>query len=76
MGLVYDTASAQVIQVVKIGCKSRYPTEIDKNVGINYSSYSRSTLFEPPYNWLKNWNLKDKIIIYYIHLIKIKFELN
>ena len=33
MGLVYDTASAQVIQVVKCECKSRYlPTEIDKNL--------------------------------------------
>ena len=32
MGLVYDTASAQVIQVVKSECKSSIiPTEIDKN---------------------------------------------
>ena len=55
MGLVYDTASAQVIQVVKIGCKSRYhSTEIDKNVEINYPNYSRSTLFEPLFNSLRN----------------------
>ena len=34
MGLVYDTTSAQVIQVVKSECKSRYIilTEIDKNL--------------------------------------------
>ena len=54
MGLVYDTASAQVIQVVKIGSSPDIiPTEIDKNVGINYPNHSRSTLFEPPFNSLK-----------------------
>ena len=54
MGLVYDTASAQVIEVVKNGSKSRYhSTEIDKNVEINYPYYSRFTLFEPPFNGLK-----------------------
>ena len=29
MRLVYDIASAQVIQVVKIGCKSRYHSHGD-----------------------------------------------
>ena len=59
MGLVYDTASAHVIQVVKIGCKSRYHShKDDKNVGINYPNYSRSTLFEPPYNRLKKLEFK------------------
>ena len=75
MGLVYDTASAQVIQIVKLDLSQDIiPIENDKNVGINYPNYSRSTLFEPPYNRLKNWNLKDKIILYYIHLIKIKLN--
>ena len=55
MGLVYDTASAQVIQVVKKMDVSPdiIPTEIEKNVEINYPNYSRSTLFEPPFNDLK-----------------------
>ena len=55
MGLVYDTASAQVIQVVKKMNVSPdiIPLEIDKNVEINYPNYSRSTLFEPPFNGLK-----------------------
>ena len=54
MGLVYDTASAQVIQVVKMDVSPDIiPTKIDKNVEINYPNYSRSTLFEPPFNGLK-----------------------
>ena len=65
MGLVYDTASAQVIQVLKLDVSPDIiPTEIDKNVEINYPNYSRYTLFEPPYNRLKNLNLKDQIILY------------
>ena len=54
MGLVYDTASAQVIQVVKVDVSPDIiPTKIGKNVEINYPNYSRSTLFEPPFNGLK-----------------------
>ena len=49
MGLVYDTASAQVIQVVKMDVSPDIiPIEIDKNLKFNYPNYSRSILFEPP----------------------------
>ena len=47
LGLVYDTASAHVIQVVKIGCKSRYHSHRDgQELEINYPNYLRSLLFE------------------------------
>ena len=40
MGLVYDTASAQVIQVLKLDVSPDIiPTEIDKNVEINFPNY-------------------------------------
>ena len=49
MGLVYNTASVQVIQVVKIYVSPDIiPTNIDKNLKFNYPNYSRSILFEPP----------------------------
>ena len=45
MGLVYDTTSAQVIQVVKIGVSPDIiPTDIDLDSQINYPNYSRSIL--------------------------------
>ena len=48
MGLVYDTASAQVIQVVKIGVSPDIiPKEIDLDSQINYPNYSRSILSGP-----------------------------
>ena len=57
MGLVLDTASAQVIQVVKIDVSPYIiPTKIDKNFKINYPNYSRSTLFALSCN-----NLKTKV---------------
>ena len=53
MGLVSDTASAQVIQVVKMDVSPDIiPTEIDKNFKFNYLDYSKSTLFELPCNSL------------------------
>ena len=49
MGLVYNTASVQVIQVVKMNVSPDIiPTEIDKNLKFNYPNYLRSILFEPP----------------------------
>ena len=49
MGLVYNTASVQVMQVVKMDVSSDIiPTEIDKNLKFNYPNYSSSILFEPP----------------------------
>ena len=49
MGLVYNTANVQVIQVVKMDVSPDIiPTEIDKNLKFNYPNYSRSILFEPP----------------------------
>ena len=49
MGLVYNTASVQVIQVVKMDVSPDIiPTEIDKNLKFNNPNYSRSILFEPP----------------------------
>ena len=49
MGLVYNTASVQVIQVVKMDVSlDIIPTEIDNNLKFNYLNYSRSILFEPP----------------------------
>ena len=49
MGLIYDTASVQVIQVVKMDVSPDIiPTEIDKNLKFNYPNYSRSVLFELP----------------------------
>ena len=40
MGLVYDTASAQVIQVVKSECKSKYHSHRDgKEFEISYPNY-------------------------------------
>ena len=40
MGLVYDTASAQVIQVVKSEFKSRYHSHKDlQELKINYPNY-------------------------------------
>ena len=48
MGLVYNTASVQVIQVVKMDVSLYFiPTEIDTNLKFNYPNYSRSILFEP-----------------------------
>ena len=48
MGLIYDTASVQAIQVVKMDVSPDIiPTEIDKNLKFNYPNYSRSILFEP-----------------------------
>ena len=45
MGLVYDIASAHVIQVVKIGVSPDIiPTEIELDSQINYPNYSRSIL--------------------------------
>ena len=45
MGLVYDTVSAQVVQVVKIGVSPDIiPTDIDLDSQINYPNYSRSIL--------------------------------
>ena len=53
MGLVSDTASAQVIQVVKMDVSlDIIPIEIDKNFKFNYPDYSKSTLFELPCNSL------------------------
>ena len=47
MGLVYDTAGAQVIHMVKNGCK--YHSLRDwQEFEINYPNYSRFTLFAPP----------------------------
>ena len=49
MGLVYDTASAQVIQIIKMDVSSDIILiEIDNNLKFNYPNYSRSILFEPP----------------------------
>ena len=49
MGLVYNTANVQAIQVVKMDVSlDIIPTEIDKNLKFNYPNYSRSILFEPP----------------------------
>ena len=46
MGLVYNTASVQVIQVVKMDVSPDIiPIEIDKNLKFNYPNYSRSILF-------------------------------
>ena len=57
MGLVSDTASSQVIQVVKMDVSlDIIPTEIDKNFKINYLNYSRFTLFALSCN-----NLKTKV---------------
>ena len=48
MGLVYDTASAQVVPVVKMDVSlDIISIEIDKKLKLNYSNYSRSILFEP-----------------------------
>ena len=45
----HDTASVQVIQVVKIDVSlDIIPIDIDKNLKFNYPNYSRSILFEPP----------------------------
>ena len=45
MGLVYDTASAQVIQLVKIGVSlDIIPIEIGLDSQINYPNYSRFIL--------------------------------
>ena len=64
MGLVSDTASAQVIQIVKMDVSPDIiPTKIDKNFKFNYPNYSRSTLFEPPCNSLIT-NLKNRIVLY------------
>ena len=47
MDLVSDTASEQVIQVVKLDVSPDIiHTEIDKNLKFNYPNYLRSILFE------------------------------
>ena len=67
MDLVSDTASAQVIQVVKMDVSPYIiPTKIDKNFKFNYLDYSRSILFETPCNSLIT---KLKIRLYYIILL-------
>ena len=43
MGLVYDTTSAQVVQVVKIGCKSGYHSHRGADEMRQLASYSDST---------------------------------
>ena len=43
------------------------PIEIDKNFKINYSDYSRSTLFEPPDNSLKTKVEKQDYPILYFY---------
>ena len=49
MGLIYDIASVQVIQVVKMNVSPYItPIEIDKDLKFNYPNYSRSILFELP----------------------------
>ena len=49
MGLVYNTASVQVIQVVKMDVSPDIiPIDIDKNLKLNYPNHSRSILFELP----------------------------
>ena len=53
MGLVYDTASAQVIQVVKNGCKSRYHSHRDR---LGFSKPTTPTNQDPYY-----LNLNDKV---------------
>ena len=53
MGLVYNTASAQVIQVVKNGCKSRYHSHKDL---LGFSKSTTQTTQDPYY-----LNLNDKV---------------
>ena len=45
-GLVYGTASAQVIQVVNLNVSlGIIPTEIDSELQVNYPNYSNLILF-------------------------------
>ena len=46
-GLVYGTASAQVIQVVNLNVSAGIiPTETDSELQVNYPNYSNFILFE------------------------------